>query len=222
MLDRLARARFEFLGAVPALLVPDNLRCGVTRSHRYEPLLNCTYQEMAAHYGTAILPARANKPRDKAKVEEVGVQIAERRILASLRNERFTSLAEANAAIAARVAWLNNRPFAKLIGTRRVLFEQLDRPAMRFAPGDPLPVRHLEDPQGQHRLPRRRGPPLLQRPVPAGRSAGRRADQRAHRGGVLLRPLVATDAARSAAATAPRTRTCLNATAPTWPGTPNG
>ena len=63
---------------------------GVTRSHRYEPLLNRTYAEMAAHYGSAVLPARANKPRDKAKAE-VGVQIAERWILASLRHERFTS-----------------------------------------------------------------------------------------------------------------------------------
>lgn len=124
---------FEALGAVPALLVPDNLRAGVTQAHRYEPLLNRSYAEMAAHYGTAILPARAGKPRDKAKVE-VGVQIAERWLLATLRNERFTSLAEANAAIAAKLAWLNNRRFAKLEGTRQTLFDQLDRPAMRPLP----------------------------------------------------------------------------------------
>jgi transposase len=129
---------FEALGAVPALLVPDNLRAAVTQAHRYEPLLNRSYAEMAAHYGTAILPARANKPRDKAKVE-VGVQVAERWLLATLRNERFTSLAEANAAIAAKLAWLNNRRFAKLEGTRRSLFDQLDRPAMR-----PLPPTRYE------------------------------------------------------------------------------
>jgi transposase len=123
---------------VPALLVPDNLRAAVTQAHRYEPLLNRSYAEMAAHYGTAILPARANKPRDKAKVE-VGVQIAERWLLATLRNERFTSLAEANAAIAAKLAWLNNRRFAKLEGTRESLFDQLDRPAMR-----PLPATRYE------------------------------------------------------------------------------
>ena len=104
---------FEFMGSAPALLVPDNLRSGVTTSHRYEPLLNRSYQDMATHYGTAILPARAGKPRDKATAE-VGVLIAERWILASLRNERFTSLAEANTAIRARLAWLNNRRFAKL------------------------------------------------------------------------------------------------------------
>jgi transposase len=126
---------FEAMGSVPALLVPDNLRSGVNKAHRYEPLPNRTYAEMAAHYGTAILPARAGKPRDKAKAE-VGVQIAERWLLASLRNERFTSLAEANTAIAAKLAWLNNRPFAKLEGTRRLLFEQLDRPAMRPLPAD--------------------------------------------------------------------------------------
>jgi transposase len=126
------------MGSVPALLVPDNLRSGVTKSHRYEPLLNRSYQELATHYGTAILPARAGKPRDKAKAE-VGVLIAERWILASLRNERFTSLAEANTAIAAKLAWLNNRPFAKLEGTRKSLFDELDRPAMR-----PLPAARYE------------------------------------------------------------------------------
>jgi transposase len=124
---------FEAMGAVPALLVPDNLRAGVTQAHRYEPLLNRSYQEMASHYGTAIMPARAGKPRDKAKVE-AGVLIAERWLLASLRNERFTSLAEANAAIAVKLAWLNHRPFSKLEGTRQSLFEQLDRPAMRSLP----------------------------------------------------------------------------------------
>jgi transposase len=129
---------FEFLGAVPALLVPDNLRSGVSQAHRYEPLVNRTYSEMAAHYGTAILPARAGKPRDKAKAE-TGVLIAQRWIVASLRNERFTSLAEANAAIAQKLTWLNNRPFAKLEGTRKILFDQLDRPAMR-----PLPPARYE------------------------------------------------------------------------------
>jgi transposase len=124
---------FEFLGAVPALLVPDNLRSGVSQAHRYEPLVNRTYSGMATPYGTAILPARAGKPRDKAKAE-TGVLIAERWIVATLRNERFTSLAEANAAIAQKLTWLNNRPFAKLEGTRKILFDQLDRPAMRPLP----------------------------------------------------------------------------------------
>jgi Transposase and inactivated derivatives len=128
---------FEFWGCVPALLVPDNLRSAVRKAHRYEPLLNRSYEEMAGHYGTAILPARAGKPRDKAKVE-TAVQIAEREILAALRNCRFTSLAEANAAIGERLRRLNERPFQKLDGSRRVLFEQLDRPAMRPLPATPF------------------------------------------------------------------------------------
>ncbi|MGQ0803874.1 MAG: IS21 family transposase [Actinomycetota bacterium] len=127
---------FEFWGGAPAILVPDNLRSGVTKAHRYEPILNASYAELAAHYGTAIIPARPNKPRDKAKVEQ-GVLIAERWILAALRNRRFFSLAEANRAIAERVAWLNARPFKKLEGSRMSLFADLDRPALRPLPATP-------------------------------------------------------------------------------------
>lgn len=99
---------FEFFGGAPEILVPDNLRSGVTRAHRYEPEINRTYQEMAAHYGSVVIPARPAKPRDKAKVE-AGVLLAERWILASLRQHTFFSLAEANVAIAERLHWLNER-----------------------------------------------------------------------------------------------------------------
>ena len=124
---------FEFFGSVPEAVVCDNLRSGVTKAHRYEPEINATYQEMAEHFGTAIIPTRPRKPRDKAKVEN-GVLVAERWILARLRNERFYSLAEANAQIAGRVAWINDRPFKKMPGSRRQLFETLERPAMRPLP----------------------------------------------------------------------------------------
>ena len=127
---------FEFLGGAPAILVPDNLKAGVTKPHRYEPVLNASYAELAAHYGCAIIPARPYKPRDKAKVEQ-GVLVAERWILAALRNRTFFSLAEANAAIAERVAWLNDRPFRKLEGSRASLFAELDRPALRPLPAIP-------------------------------------------------------------------------------------
>jgi transposase len=127
---------FSFLGGCPRLLVPDNLRSGVTHPHRYEPELNRSYEEMAAHYGCAVIPARSGKPRDKAKVE-VGVLVAERWVLAALRDRTFFSLAEANAAIAERLAWLNARPFKKLPGSRRELFETLDQPALRPLP--PVP-----------------------------------------------------------------------------------
>ncbi len=127
---------FEFMGGCPAILVPDNLRSGVTKAHRYEPILNASYAEMAAHYGTAIIPARPKKPRDKAKVE-TGVLIAERWIAAALRNRTFFSLAEANLSIRERLTWLNARPFKKLDGSRDSLFAEIDRPALRPLPAVP-------------------------------------------------------------------------------------
>jgi transposase len=129
---------FEYFGAVPKVLVPDNLLAAVTRSHRYEPTVNATYQEMAAHYGAVVIPTRIAKPRDKAKVE-AGVLLAERWILARLRNRRFHSLAEANAEIRRAVELINARPFKKLPGSRRELFERVDRPAM-----GPLPESRYE------------------------------------------------------------------------------
>jgi transposase len=114
-------------------VVPDNLASAVKRAHRYEPDINASYQEMAAHYEVAIIPARPRKPRDKAKAE-AGVLLAERWILARLRNRRFYSLAEANGEITKLVAWLNDRPFKKMPGSRRTLFEELERPVMRPLP----------------------------------------------------------------------------------------
>ncbi len=127
---------FEFMDGAPAILVPDNLKAGVIKPHRYEPILNRSYAELAAHYGCAILPARPKKPRDKAKVES-GVLVTERWIAAALRNRTFFSIAEANAAIRERVTWLNNRPFKKLAGSRASLFAQIDRPALRPLPSTP-------------------------------------------------------------------------------------
>lgn len=124
-----------FLDGVPRQIVPDNLRAGVLRANWYEPGINPTYRDLAAHYGTAILPTRVRKPRDKAKVE-AGVLVVERWILARLRNHRFFSLAELNAAIATLVADLNARPMRKLGVSRRQLFEQLDRPALSALPAE--------------------------------------------------------------------------------------
>jgi len=90
------RRAFEFYGGVPEIVIPDNLKSAVSKPCRYEPDLNPSYQELAEHYGTAVIPARVRKPKDKAKAE-VGVQIVERWILARLRNQRFFSLAEASA-----------------------------------------------------------------------------------------------------------------------------
>ncbi len=129
---------FSFLGGVPGVLVPDNLKAGVSKSCRYEPDLNPTYAEMAAHYGIAVIPARVRKPRDKAKVE-AAVQIVERQILAPLRNHVFFSLTELNAAIAPLLKELNQKPFAKLEGSRALVFESVEKPAL-----GPLPVRPYE------------------------------------------------------------------------------
>jgi transposase len=127
---------FEFFGGVPELLVPDNLKSGVVTAHRYEPYLNPTYQEMAQHYQAAILPARPIKPRDKAKVE-VGVQGVERRILAPLRNRTFFSLHELNEALWELLAAYNQRSFQKLSGSRKILFETLEKPALTALPQRP-------------------------------------------------------------------------------------
>jgi transposase len=127
---------FEAFGGVPEVVVPDNLKAAVTRAHRYEPTLNRTYEALAQHYGIAIVPARAAKPRDKAQVE-VGVQVVERWILARLRPQTFFSLPEVNTAITALLGDLNTRPFKKLPGSRASLFAALDRPALRPLPAQP-------------------------------------------------------------------------------------
>jgi len=125
----------EYFGGVPGAWVPDQLRTGVTVPCRYEPGVQRTYADWAAHYQTVILPARPAKPRDKAKVE-VAVQVAERWILARLRHEVFTSLVALNARIRDLLTDLNARPMKGYGGqSRRDLFEAFDRPALR-----PLPV----------------------------------------------------------------------------------
>ena len=113
----------EYFGAVPEMLVPDQLRSAVKTPDRYEPEINETYAEMAAHYATAVVPARPRKPKDKAKVEG-GVLVAQRWILACLRNQRFFSLETLNAAIRELLGKLNTKPFQKLEGCRRSAFEK--------------------------------------------------------------------------------------------------
>jgi len=129
---------FEFFNGVPEILVPDNLKSGITQPCRYEPDVNPTYLDLAQHYHTTVIPARAAKPKDKAKVENA-VLVVERWILAALRNHTFFSLAELNKAIAQKLVEFNNRKFQKLDGTRKQLFESLDKPALK-----PLPVKRYE------------------------------------------------------------------------------
>jgi transposase len=128
---------FAAFGAVPALVVSDNLKSGVIRACFYEPEVNRSYAEMAAHYGTAILPARPYKPRDKAKVE-VAVLLVQRWIVARLRNRQFFSLEELNTAIREEIARLNARVSRHLGASRQELFATLDRPAMQPLPPEPF------------------------------------------------------------------------------------
>lgn len=123
----------EFFGGAPSAFVPDNLKSGVDRAHRYDPDLNRAYAEFAEHYGVAILPARVRRPRDKAKVEGA-VLIVERWILARLRDRQFFSLTELNAAIDALLTELNERAFQKLEGSRQSRFLELDQPALKALP----------------------------------------------------------------------------------------
>jgi transposase len=127
---------FAFFGGVTAQTVSDNLRSGVSKACFYEPAVNRTYAEMAAHYGTAIVPARPGKPRDKAKVE-VAVQVATRWIVAKLRNRRFFSLTELNAAIRELTTQLNDRVTRHLGTSRRALFDEIERPALKPLPVEP-------------------------------------------------------------------------------------
>jgi transposase len=123
----------EYFGASPKIVVPDQLRSAVARPDRYDPDINQTFNDLAQHYDMVVIPAPPRKPKGKAKVE-VGVQIAQRWILARLRNRAFFSLVELNNAVSELVDELNERPFQKLEGNRQEAFETIDRPAMRALP----------------------------------------------------------------------------------------
>lgn len=137
---------FSYFEGVPEVVVPDNLKSGVSKSCRYEPDLNPTYQDLARHYRTAVLPARARKPRDKAKVE-AGVLLVERWVLARLRCHNFFSLAELNREIRRLLQVLNNKPFKKLPGSRQSRFEEMERPALRPLPATPYELAHWKKPR---------------------------------------------------------------------------
>ena len=125
----------EYFQGSAAVWVPDNLKSGITRAHAYEPQVNRTYEELAHHYGAVVIPTRVARPKDKPKAE-VSVQIAQRWVLAALRHQTFFALADLNAAIRARVDAINDRPMKTVGVSRRVLFAQLDRPALRALPAE--------------------------------------------------------------------------------------
>jgi transposase len=128
----------EYFHGSPAVWVPDQLKSGVTTASRYEPEINRTYADLARHYGAVVIPARPATPTDKPLVE-VSVQIAQRWVLAVLRHQTFFTLADLNAAIRERIDAINDRPMKRVGASRRMLFEQIDRPALT-----PLPATRYE------------------------------------------------------------------------------
>jgi transposase len=133
---------FSFLGGVPAKVVPDNLKVGVTHASYYDPVINASYAALIKHYGTAVVPARSRKPRDKPGVEN-GVLQACRWLLAPLRHRQFFSLTELNQAIALLLVELNDKPMAApREGSRRSLFEAVESAALKRLPIEPYVVGH--------------------------------------------------------------------------------
>ena len=128
---------YEYFGGVTRILVPDNLKTGVTKHTKSEIVLNRSYQEMAEHYGTAIIPTRVRTPKDKATVEGT-VGIISTYILATIRNQKFFTLAELNTEIRERLHKFNHKPFQRKDGSRALLFVE-ERQFLL-----PLPARSYE------------------------------------------------------------------------------
>jgi transposase len=175
----------EFIGGTPKLIVPDQTRSLIKTPDRYDPEPNRTYEEFAKHYGCAVLAARPAHPRDKPKVEG-SVLLVQRWILARLRNRRFFSLGELNAAIAELLVDLNQRPFKKLPGCRRSAFELLDAPALRPLPAARFVISHWKTAKVTEHRDRAHGGHLrrgAQQRDGVGRQRSRRRARRCRRAG---------------------------------------
>ncbi len=129
---------FSYFGGVARILVPDNLKTGVASVDWYTPVINRTYHEMAEHYGTAVIPARIKKPKDKPTVEGT-VGIISTWIVAALRNGTYFSLQELNDAVKEKLTIFNEKPFQKRPGSRMSTFAEEEAPALL-----PLPVTAFE------------------------------------------------------------------------------
>ena len=129
---------FDFFGGVARLLIPDNCKTATLSNTRYDLILNRSYQELAEHYGTAIVPARVRRPKDKSSAEAF-LRFAETWIVAALRDRKFFSLRELNEAVAEKLDELNSRPFKQMAGCRRSAYLEEEKPYML-----PLPVSAFE------------------------------------------------------------------------------
>ncbi len=124
---------FEYFGGVTEILVPDNLKSAVSKAHRYDPQINASYQDMSEHYDSIVIPARPYSPKDKSKVE-LAVKLVQRWILAKIRNEIFYSVEALNIRIKALLEHYNNRKIRHLNKSRKELFHELDKPALKALP----------------------------------------------------------------------------------------
>jgi len=134
---------FEYFGGVTEMLIPDNMKAAVNRADKYDPDLNETYQDMAEYYGAVVLPARPYRPKDKPKVE-LSVKLVQRWILARLRHRVFFSIEELNETIYSLLDDLNNRKIKKIEKSRRELYEEIDRPALKSLPVSPYVFREFK------------------------------------------------------------------------------
>lgn len=136
------RLMFDYFGGVSEVIVPDNLKSAVTKTHRYDPDINANYQQFSEHYGIAIVPARPGHPKDKAVVENA-VGCIERQVLAPLPHHTFTSLTELNTTIGNALTAFNVKRFQKMDSSRAQRFEQLDKPALKPLPKTPYQYAHF-------------------------------------------------------------------------------
>ena len=135
---------FEYYGGVAKIIIPDNTKTAVTKADLFDPILNKTYYEMARHYGTTIIPARPEKPKDKAS-DENAVGLVSRRIIAALRDQQFFSIGQINEAIEEKLEELINRPFQKMDGNRKTAFNEIDKPALMPLPKNRYEVSHFKE-----------------------------------------------------------------------------
>ena len=136
---------FQYFGGVPQILVPDNCSTAVNHGNDwYTQELNIVYHELAEHYGTAIVPARIRKPRDKPNAEG-SVKTVSTWIIAALRNETFFSLAELNEAIRKKLDAYNKRDFQKKDFSRDILFHREELPLLRSLPKYPFEAAEIRE-----------------------------------------------------------------------------
>lgn len=133
----------RYFGGVPKAAVPDCLKSAVHRPSKYEPDINPEYADFARHYGLAILPARPNRPKDKALVEGA-VKLVYQRIFATLRNRTFHHLNELNQAIRIELEAHNTAPMQRLVLSRKELFEQVEKDVLSPLPTERYTIRHFK------------------------------------------------------------------------------